>query len=76
MTKPIIETQQRYLKLKTGEREIKHAEKKDASPHLQRNAAHPQKKNESKSSSFPQTKKKDAKRVTGVTGKKMTEQQQ
>ena len=36
MTKPIIETQQRYIKLKTGEREIKHAEKKDASPHLRK----------------------------------------
>ena len=35
ITKPIIETQQRYTILKTGEREIKQAKKERVSPYLQ-----------------------------------------
>ena len=36
VTKPIVETQQQYLKLKTGEREIAYTGKRHASPHLRK----------------------------------------
>lgn len=36
VTKPIVETQQRYDTLKTGRREIVYAGKKGVSPHLQK----------------------------------------
>ena len=36
VTRPILKTQQRYTKLKTGEREIGRTEKENTSPHLQK----------------------------------------
>ena len=36
LTKPIVETQQRYTEMKTGEREIRHVGKSNISPHLRK----------------------------------------
>ncbi len=47
VTKPIVETQQKYTTLKTGKREIVHAEKKSVSTHLQK-IAEMHKKNKKK----------------------------